>query len=649
MDTIINTAESSWKPVAQKIAPIIAQEKQKLGRPLILGILGGQGTGKSTVCELLVKILKREHRLNAITFSLDDLYLPLTEREYIRDYIDSRLDRRGPPGTHDIFLGLELFNQVSSGKYNIYIPRFDKKLHNGQGERIKPYKVSEKIDIVLFEGWFVGVRPIDFDQLKKQLVSIPDNEKDIEFAKDCNRRLKNYLPLWEQLDQLMILAPEHYSLSLQWRIEAEERLRQPRRGISKKEIEIFVKYFWRALHPELYINPLTQDPRYLVIDINSQYNPINIRHLNSWASPSSITGLMTKPINLFEYEALAKQKLSSMAWAYYSSGSLDEATLKDNRSAYERYRLFPRVLTNVRKRNRSTLILGQSLSIPVLIAPMAFQCLAHPDGEIATAKAAQKAGIGMILSTLSTKSIEDVASVDPLRWFQLYIHKDRELTEALVKRAEKAGYSALCLTVDTPLLGRREADVRNKFILPKDLELANLRGLKNLEIPQTESGLFAYFQQQIDPALSWKDIAWLKEITNLPIILKGILRPDDAVTAVQYGINGIIVSNHGGRQLDGAIATLDALPDIVKAVGDKVDILMDGGIRRGTDIFKALALGAKAVLVGRPILWGLSVDGEAGVSHVLELLTNELDLAMALSGCPTINDIESSYLRASTF
>jgi len=360
---------------------------------------------------------------------------------------------------------------------------------------------------------------------------------------------------------------------------------------------------------------------------------------------------MTKPINLFEYEALAKQKLSSMAWAYYSSGSLDEATLKDNRSAYERYRLFPRVLINVQKRNSNTLILGQSLSIPVLIAPMAFQCLAHPDGEIATAKSAQKAGIGMILSTLSTKSIEDVASIDPLRWFQLYIHKDRELTKALVKRAEKAGYSALCLTVDTPLLGRREADVKNKFVLPKDLELANLRRLQNLKIPQTEneSGLFAYFQQQIDPALSWDDLTWLKQITNLPILLKGILRPDDAITAVQHGINGIIVSNHGGRQLDGAIAALDALPDIVRAVGDKVDILMDGGIRRGTDIFKALALGAKAVLVGRPILWGLSVDGEAGASHVLELLTNELDLAMALSGCPKISDIESSHLKASTF
>jgi len=296
----MNTAENSWKPVAQKIAPIIVQEKQKLGRPLILGISGGQGTGKSTVCELLVKIFKREHRLNTITFSLDDLYLPLTERKYIRDYIDSRLDRRGPPGTHDIFLGLELFNQVLSGKYNIYIPRFDKKLHNGQGDRIKPYKVSEEIDILLFEGWFVGVHPIDFDQLEKQLESIPDNEKDIELAKDCNRRLKNYLPLWEQLDQLMILVPEHYSLSLQWREEAEEKLRQQGGGMSKKDTEKFVKYFWCALHPELYINPLTEDPRYLVIDINSQHNPMNIRHLNSWASLSSMRGLMTKPINLFE-------------------------------------------------------------------------------------------------------------------------------------------------------------------------------------------------------------------------------------------------------------------------------------------------------------------------------------------------------------
>ena len=212
--------------------------------------------------------------------------------------------------------------------------------------------------------------------------------------------------------------------------------------------------------------------------------------------------------------------------------------------------------------------------------------------------------------------------------------------------AEKAGYTAICVTVDAPMLGKREVDIRNQFSLPEPLKLANLVALKDLEIPNksNQSGLFAYFQQQIDPSLTWKDLEWLQSITKLPIVLKGILRADDARLAVENGAKGIIVSNHGGRQLDGAITTLEALPQIVEAVGNEIDIMMDGGIRRGTDVFKALALGAKAVLIGRPILWGLTVNGEAGVNHVLELLKEELSLAMTLSGCPTITEINDSFL-----
>jgi 4-hydroxymandelate oxidase len=352
---------------------------------------------------------------------------------------------------------------------------------------------------------------------------------------------------------------------------------------------------------------------------------------------------MTQPINLLEYEALARQHLSAMAWGYYRSGAIDEITLQENRKAFERYRLRPRVLVDVSQLDLSTTVLGQSLSIPILIAPMAFQCLAHEQGEIATAKAAEKLGTVMLLSTLSTKSLEEVAKsqAQPLRWFQLYVHKDRGLTEALVKRAERAGYQALCLTVDAPLMGRRETDVRNQFTLPQGMQLANLIDLK---LPQTadESGLFAYFQQQIDPGLTWQDVAWLRSLTFLPIVLKGILRADDASIAADHGVQGIIVSNHGGRQLDGAIASIDALGEIVAAVGDRLEILVDGGIRRGTDVLKALALGAKAVLLGRPILWGLAVNGEAGVCHVLELLTDELKLGMALSGCPTLTAIDPS-------
>jgi 4-hydroxymandelate oxidase len=249
---------------------------------------------------------------------------------------------------------------------------------------------------------------------------------------------------------------------------------------------------------------------------------------------------------------------------------------------------------------------------------------------------------------MSTKSLEAVAAQrqNTPQWFQLYIHRDRALTQALVQRAETAGYSALCLTVDAPVLGNRESDRRNQFTLPKTMELANLVSMGDLAIPKTteESGLFAYFTRQIDPSVTWKDVEWLQSITTLPVLVKGILRGDDGLKAYKHGAKGIIVSNHGGRQLDGAIATFEALPEIVTTVGDKIETLVDGGIRRGTDILKALALGAKAVLVGRPILWGLAAEGTKGVAHVLELLKEELDLAMALIGCASIKDIDPSLV-----
>lgn len=355
-----------------------------------------------------------------------------------------------------------------------------------------------------------------------------------------------------------------------------------------------------------------------------------------------------KPINLFEYQTLACQQLSPMARDYYASGSWDEITLRDNRAAFERYKLRPRMLVDVSQRDLSTTILGQSLPLPILIAPMAFQCLAHPEGEIATAKAAAKLGSVMVLSTLATTSMEDVASVSSQtpQWFQLYVHRDRGLTRALVERAHAAGFQALCLTVDAPVLGKREKDTHNQFVLPSDMELANFSRLAHLEIPYQpgESGLFAYFLEQLNPALSWSDLEWLQSLSPLPLVVKGILRGDDAMRAVEHGAQAVMVSNHGGRQLDGAIASIDALSEVVAAVGDQVDVLVDGGIRRGTDVLKALALGAKAVLLGRPVLWGLTLAGEAGVKHVLELLRDELDLAMALSGCAKLQDIDSSLV-----
>ena len=381
---------------------------------------------------------------------------------------------------------------------------------------------------------------------------------------------------------------------------------------------------------------------------------------------------MTEPINLFEYQSLAAERLSQMALDYYASGAGDELTLQNNRKAFERLQLRPRVLVDVSERDLSTKILGQSSPLPIFVAPMAFQSLADPEGELATARAATEVGAVMLLSTMSTKSLEEVAlttkpfepesepepeednsikelesRIDNPLWFQLYVHRDRGLTQALVERAEAAGFKALCLTVDAPILGSRERDKRNRFTLPHGMELANLTNMANLEIPTTEkeSGLLTYFAQQIDPSLTWKDLEWLQSLTNLPVVVKGILRGDDALRALEYGAKAVVVSNHGGRQLDGAIATIDALPEVAAAVGNKAEVLLDGGIRRGTDVFKALALGAKAVLLGRPILWGLAVGGEAGVRHVLTILRDELDMAMALSGCAKLEDIDASFVK----
>ncbi len=353
------------------------------------------------------------------------------------------------------------------------------------------------------------------------------------------------------------------------------------------------------------------------------------------------------PINLFGYEQLAKEHLSQMAFDYYSSGAWDEVTLRDNLAAFTRVKLRPKMLVDVSEINLTTQVLGESLQLPLLIAPMAFQCLAHPEGEIATALAAETAGAGMVLSTLATKSLEEVAKVaNALQWFQLYIHKDQGLTQALVERAYKAGYKAICLTVDAPMLGKRERDQRNEFTLPPGLHPANLTNISGLDIPQVqgESGLLTYFAQQINPAVTWKDLQWLQSLSPLPLVVKGILRADDAIRAVECGAQAIVVSNHGGRQLDGAIASLDALPEIIAAVDGKAEVLLDGGIRRGTDILKALAFGAKAVLIGRPVLWGLAVGGQTGVSHIISLLQDELKLAMALSGCATLADIDSSLV-----
>lgn len=352
----------------------------------------------------------------------------------------------------------------------------------------------------------------------------------------------------------------------------------------------------------------------------------------------------TKPdcVNLRELEALAKERLSPMAFDYYVSGACDEITLAENERAYDRIFLAPRMLVDVSRRDLSTEILGQHASMPILVAPTAFHRLAHPDGEKATARAAAAAGTIFTLSTLSTSSIEEVAATgNGTKWFQLYVYSDRGVTQSLVERAEKERYKAIVLTVDSPMLGRRERDVRNGFHLPADLCVANLMkaGFEQLPPKERESGLAAYIATLYNTALTWKDLEWLCSLTKLPVLVKGVLRPDDALRALEHGAAGIVVSNHGGRQLDTVPATVTVLPSIVEAVAGRADVLVDGGIRRGTDVLKALALGAKAVLVGRPVLWGLATDGEQGVLRVLEMLKAELDLALVLSGCPSVKEI----------
>ena len=355
-----------------------------------------------------------------------------------------------------------------------------------------------------------------------------------------------------------------------------------------------------------------------------------------------------RPINLAEYEEIAQGCLQTLAYDYFAGASWDGITMRQNRESYAQIAIRPRMLVDVTERDKTIELFGTRLSIPVIVAPMAFQGMAHPDGEIATARAAADVGTIMATSTLSNYSIEQIAENSAAhRWFQLYVYKDRGLTGSLVKRAEAAGCEALVVTVDSPFLGRREQDVRNRFHLPPNLRIGNLAGssIDNLPSDVDDSGLAAYIASLYDPALTWNDLGWFRSITDLPVLVKGILRADDAKLALEHGASGIVVSNHGGRQLDTAIATIRALPEIVEAIDGKCKILIDGGIRRGTDIFKALALGADAVMVGRPVIWGLSVGGQSGAAHVLEILSAELDLTMALSGCPNLGSITADMVR----
>lgn len=349
-------------------------------------------------------------------------------------------------------------------------------------------------------------------------------------------------------------------------------------------------------------------------------------------------------ISLTDLETIARRRMSHMAWEYVEGGAADGISLRWNREAYERLRLDPRVLRDVGTVDTRVRVLGLELAHPILLAPTALHRLAHPEGELATVRGAAAGDALMTLSTLASTTLEEVARAagGPL-WFQLYVQKDKGYTAELVQRAEAAGYRALVVTVDTPVDGARYRQQRVKFHLPEGVEMANLRGLaaaagKKLD---TEHGTF---QNILPQRLTWQEIEWLQSLTRLPVLIKGVLSPEDARLARKQGLAGVLVSNHGARNLDTVPATIDALPRIADALAGELTLLVDGGVRRGTDVLKALALGAQAVLVGRPIFHGLASAGAEGVTRMLAILRRELEMAMALSGRARIAEIDRSVL-----
>lgn len=369
-------------------------------------------------------------------------------------------------------------------------------------------------------------------------------------------------------------------------------------------------------------------------------------HMQHKIAPLFIEGNSVEDIHDIKgFEHHAQNRLPKNIATFFSGGAGDEITLEENVSAFDRLKLVPRVLKNVEKRSLSTTVLNQNINFPLLIAPMAFQQLAHPEGEMAMAKAAHEHNIMIVLSTLSTFSFREIkVNSNVSSWFQLYVYKDREITKNLVQLAEESGYKGIVLTVDAPLYGKRVKELYNPLTLPSGLEVKNLQdaGLDLKGISTAK--LTSYLASLLDPSISWNDITWLRSVTSLPIILKGVMNPKDIKIAIEHNIDAIIISNHGGRQLDTSLSSIDTLKFIRDSVEGKIEIILDGGIRKGIDILKALALGAKAVMVGRPILWGLAAGGEEGVKRVLTILKSELDLAMALCGYTSINQINEEIL-----
>ena len=353
----------------------------------------------------------------------------------------------------------------------------------------------------------------------------------------------------------------------------------------------------------------------------------------------------TEPVNVFDYAKLAREKLPDMAWHYLAGASGDELSNSLNRERLDSIQLEPRVLVDVSRIDTSLSLLGVDLPHPIVLGPTGLHRLFHAEGELDTARGAADAEALLTVSSLSTHPIEDVAKAGTgLRWLQLYIQKDREWTKQLVQRAEAAGFEGFVLTVDNPVLGARDRERRYDFALPDDIQMVNMPSLGDAYTAEVHHDPDSIYNPYLDASIGWKDVAWLKGLMTKPLICKGILHRDDARLAVQNGADALVCSNHGGRNLDGSPASIDALPAIVEAVDGKVPVLMDGGIRRGTDVVKALGLGATAVMIGRPYVWGLAADGAAGVANVVRILRYELETAMALCGKVKLAEIDGSVI-----
>jgi L-lactate dehydrogenase (cytochrome) len=378
---------------------------------------------------------------------------------------------------------------------------------------------------------------------------------------------------------------------------------------------------------------------------------------------------LARAYTIDDLRRLARRRLPRAVFDFVEGGAGDERTVARNRAAFERLLFQPHVLVDVSKREQATVVLGERVKTPVLVSPTGMAGLCWPRGEVVAARAAHEIGTIYTLSTHSSCSIEEVAAGAPgPLWFQLYVWQNRELTRSFVDRARIAGYRALMLTVDVPVISRRERDLRNGFTVPPRLTVRNVADtlrrvgwmrrvllgprltLANLVgatgAPRTDIVTLAgVAQRQVDPSMTWADLAWFRSLWSGPLLLKGVLTAADARRAAEHGVDGLVVSNHGGRQLDGASATVEALPEIVDAVGHRMEVLLDGGVRRGADVVRALALGARAVMVGRPYLYGLAAGGPAGVRRALEILVGEVDHALALVGVPRVGDLDRTIVR----